>query len=295
MLSIAFYGKGGIGKSTVSSNIAAALAEQGLKVMMIGCDPKSDCTMNLRGGEDILSVSEILRKKARERLDIREFVYGKEIIPEEIVYEGYKGIICIEAGGPEPGVGCAGRGIVVAVDTIRRIGVFERYRPDVVIYDILGDIVCGGFGLNLRQGMADKAIIVTSSDYLSIYAANNICKGIRRFAERGGTRLSGLIYNVRGLLDDKRLVEEFAKEIGTEVIGYIPLSEEIAESEIYGQTVIERFPDSRIADVFREISRRIIQDKGSEIPNPLPKEELLRLARRIRERVKRSFSGGNNG
>ena len=295
MLSIAFYGKGGIGKSTVSSNIAAALAEQGLKVMMIGCDPKSDCTMNLRGGEDILSVSEILRKKARERLDIREFVYGKEIIPEEIVYEGYKGIICIEAGGPEPGVGCAGRGIVVAVDTIRRIGVFERYRPDVVIYDILGDIVCGGFGLNLRQGMADKAIIVTSSDYLSIYAANNICKGIRRFAERGGTRLSGLIYNVRGLLDDKRLVEEFAKEIGTEVIGYIPLSEEIAESEIYGQTVIERFPDSRIADVFREISRRIIQNKGSEIPNPLPKEELLRLARRIRERTKRSFSGGDNG
>ncbi len=295
MLSIAFYGKGGIGKSTVSSNIAAALAEQGLKVMMIGCDPKSDCTMNLRGGEDILSVSEILRKKARERLDIREFVYGKEIIPEEIVYEGYKGIICIEAGGPEPGIGCAGRGIVVAVDTIRRIGVFERYRPDVVIYDILGDIVCGGFGLNLRQGMADKAIIVTSSDYLSIYAANNICKGIRRFAERGGTRLSGLIYNVRGLLDDKRLVEEFAKEIGTEVIGYIPLSEEIAESEIYGQTVIERFPDSRIADVFREISRRIIQDKGSEIPNPLPKEELLRLARRIRERTKRSFSGGDNG
>jgi len=293
MKQIAFFGKGGIGKSTIASNIAAALRDKGLKVMMIGCDPKSDCTRNLRGGREISTISEVLRKRLQEKLEIDEFIYGKEIRPEDVVFEGYKGILCAEAGGPEPGIGCAGRGIVVAVDLLKRSGIFDQYKPDVVIYDILGDIVCGGFGMNLRKGMADQAIIVTSADYLSIYAANNILKGILRYAERGGTRLGGFIYNVRGTIDDLELVKNFVKKAGSKIIGTVPSSEKIVESEIYGQTVVERYPDSDIAKRFRKIAEEILENRDTVKPNPLSAEELSSLAKRIREKAKKHFGVGH--
>ena len=290
MIQIAFFGKGGIGKSTIASNVAASLAEKGLKVMMIGCDPKSDCTRNLRGDVEIPTISEVLREKVQASLEIDEFIYGKEIRPEEVVFEGYKGILCAETGGPEPGVGCAGRGIVIAVDLLKRIGVFDDFGPDVVIYDILGDIVCGGFGMNLRQGMADKAIIVTSSDYLSLYAANNICRGISRYAERGGTRLGGFVYNVRGALDDIELVREFSERVGSKILGSIPSSNEIAESEIYGQTIIQRYPQSRVSKIFNALSERLMEGDEPVRPRPLTSSELSSLAVRIRGRTKEDFS-----
>ncbi|GAB6163911.1 nitrogenase iron protein [Desulfothermus naphthae] len=292
MIRIAFYGKGGIGKSTIASNISAALSQDGFKVMMIGCDPKSDCTRNLRGDREIPSVSAILKQKYESQLDIDEFIYGKEIDSDEVVFEGYNGILCVEAGGPEPGVGCAGRGIVIAIELLKRSGAFERYRPDVVIYDVLGDIVCGGFGMNLRQGMADKVVIVTSADYLSIYAANNICRGIKRYAKIGGTKLSGFIYNVRGGLDDISFVEMFAKKVGSKIIGAIPLSSKIAESEVYGQTVIERYPDSDIAERFRRLAKDIVQDSDLTIPKPLSLKELSDFAKVIREETKKELTGG---
>jgi len=274
MRQIAFFGKGGIGKSTIASNIAAALADKGFKVMMIGCDPKSDCTRNLRGDVEIPTISEVLREKVQAQLEIDEFIYGKEIKADEVIFEGYKGILCAEAGGPEPGVGCAGRGIVVAVDLLKRIGVFDEYKPDVVIYDILGDIVCGGFGMNLRQGMADQAIIVTSADYLAIYAANNICRGIARYADRGGTRLGGFIY---------------AEQTGSRIIGSIPSSNDIAESEIYGQTTVQRYPDSDMAEIFRSLADSILSDHDPIRPRPLSSKELTSLAMSIREKAKRRF------
>lgn len=289
MRQIAFFGKGGIGKSTIASNIAAALADKGFKVMMIGCDPKSDCTRNLRGDVEIPTISEVLREKVQAQLEIDEFIYGKEIKADEVVFEGYKGILCAEAGGPEPGVGCAGRGIVVAVDLLKRIGVFGEYKPDVVIYDILGDIVCGGFGMNLRQGMADQAIIVTSADYLAIYAANNICRGIARYADRGGTRLGGFIYNVRGALDDMELVKRFAEQTGSRIIGSIPSSNDIAESEIYGQTTVQRYPDSDMAEIFRNLADSLLEDHDTIRPKPLSSKELTSLAMSIREKAKRQF------
>ena len=289
MKQIAFFGKGGIGKSTISSNIAAALAEEGFKVMMIGCDPKSDCTRNLRGDKDIPTISEVLREKAKSSLDIHEFVYGKEIKPEDVVCFGYKGILCAEAGGPEPGVGCAGRGVVIAVDLLKRIGVFDDFKPDVVIYDILGDIVCGGFGMNLRKGMADKAVLITSADYLAIYAANNICKGIARYAERGGTRLGGFIYNVRGTLDDEVFVKQYVQRVGSKLLGRVPYSDEITESEIYGQTVIERFPESKIALIFRDLAKKVIEDSLPTIPKPLGSKELSYLASDLRKKARSQF------
>lgn len=283
---IAFYGKGGIGKSTISSNIAAAYAEMGLKTMVVGCDPKADCTRNLRGDADLPTVLDVLREKGVSKLGIGELVGGKQIELDEIVYEGFKGALCVEAGGPEPAVGCAGRGVIVVVDLLKRLGVYSDLGLDVIIYDVLGDIVCGGFGMPLRNGLADDVYVVTSADYMAVYAANNICKGIQRHADRGGSPLGGIIYNVRGAIDDRELVEEFAHSVGTNVVGAIPSDPLIMENEIYGKTAIEHKPDSEIAGVFREAAMRIYKNRDRVSPTPLTKEELSGLAQRIRQKTR---------
>lgn len=282
---IAFYGKGGIGKSTIASNFAAAYAESGHKVMIVGCDPKADCTRNLRGDVDIPTVLDVMREKGGAKMELTEIIGGKKIDVDEIVYKGYNGVLCVEAGGPEPAVGCAGRGIIVAVDLLKRLGVYNG-DLDLIIYDVLGDVVCGGFGMPLRKGLADNVFIVTSADYLAIYAANNICKGIERHASRKGSPLGGIIYNVRGAIDDPELVDEFAEGVGSEVVGAIPNDPLIAESEIYGKTVIEYMPDSIIADRFRELAGAILENGSGVTPQPLSKEKLAELARRIREKTR---------
>ncbi len=283
---IAFYGKGGIGKSTIASNLAAVYAERGLNTMLIGCDPKSDCTRNLRGDADIPTVLDVLREKGVAKLGLTELVDGKQIEVDEIVYKGYKGVLCVEAGGPEPAVGCAGRGVIVAIDLLKKMGIYDGFDLDVVIYDVLGDIVCGGFGIPLRRGLADDVFIVTSADYLSIYAANNISKGINRHARRDGSPLGGIVYNVRGAIDDLTLVEEFAQSVGSKVIGAIPSDTTIMECEIYAKTVIEQNPDSEIADMFRHLATSIYENKETVSPTPLSKEELAELAQRIRQKTR---------
>ncbi len=284
---VAFYGKGGIGKSTISSNLAAAYAESGHKVMIVGCDPKADCTRNLRGDVDIPTVLDVLREKGGAKMELTEIIGGKKIDVDEIVYKGYNGVLCVEAGGPEPAVGCAGRGIIVAVDLLKRLGVYEE-DLDLIIYDVLGDVVCGGFGMPLRQGLADNVFVVTSADYLAIYAANNICKGIERHAVRKGSPLGGIVYNVRGAIDDPELVREFAGGVGSEVVGAIPNDPLITESEIYGKTVIEYKPNSPIADRFRELGTTIFENGSGIVPHSLSKEKLAELARRIREKTRKA-------
>lgn len=305
MRQIALYGKGGIGKSTIASNLAAVYAGQGLGTMVIGCDPKSDCTRNLRGDADISTVSEVLREKGAAKIKLSELlsdkqidihysieedgfvellselVDGSQVGMDEIVHTGYNGVLCVEAGGPEPAIGCAGRGVIVTIDLLKRMGVYDGFDLDVIIYDVLGDVVCGGLGMPLRKGLAHNVYIVTSADYLSIYAANNICMGVKRHAKRGGGLLGGFIYNMRGTLDDIALVEEFAEIVGTKVVGTIPNDPLISESEIYARTVIEDGPDSEIADRFRELASGIFRDDDCKIPEPLSKKELAEWRRNV--------------
>ena len=289
MRQIAFYGKGGVGKSTISSNIAAALVERGFTVIMIGCDPKHDCTRNLRGGVEIPTILDTSRDKGIEQLGLEGLLKEKKISLEEVIYKGYKGVYCAECGGPRPGVGCAGRGVIVAIDLLRRLNAFEALKPDVVIYDVPGDVVCGGFAMPLRKGLADEVYIVTSADYLALYAANNICKGISEFATTGGPPLGGIVYNVRGMLDDATVVHDFAEGVCSHVIGRIPNAYQIAEAEIEGKTVVEYDPTSGIADLFRELALKIYTNTQTSIPEPLSLKQMIEIGQEVRKRTEERY------
>jgi nitrogenase iron protein NifH len=298
MRQIAFYGKGGIGKSTIGSNIVAALSDSGLSVLMIGCDPKSDCTRNLTGEVQIPTILDVSRDKGIERLGLEELVEGKEIKLDEVVHKGYGGVHCAECGGPRPGFGCAGRGVIVAIDLLNKLNVFEELKPDIVLYDVLGDVVCGGFAMPLRRGLADEVYIVTSADsadYLALYAANNICKGISEFANKGGSPLGGIIYNVRGMLDEADVVYDFARKIGSRVIGHVPNAHEIAEAEIDGNTVIEYDGNTDIAKLFRELAVKIYNNTKTSVPEPLLPEEMVRIGHEIRKRTKEKYKNRGGG
>jgi nitrogenase iron protein NifH len=247
MLKIAIYGKGGIGKSTIISNLAAALAQTGLKVMQIGCDPKSDSTRMLMGGRRIPAVLDQIRQKDRE------------VCLEDIVFPGYNGVLCVEAGGPTPGTGCAGRGIITAFEKLAELKAYDAYRPDIVLYDVLGDVVCGGFAMPLRGEYADVVFIVTSGEMMSMYAASNIAKAIANFSSRGYARYAGLIVNRRNVKNEMDLVEKLAGETGGEIVAVIPRDNAFQQGEEQGKTVMEALPDSAIANCFRALAKNVIE------------------------------------
>ena len=255
------YGKGGIGKSTTVANLAASFALMGLKTAVIGCDPKADSTRNLVG-EKIPAVLELMRA-------------GKTEIP--FWREGFGGVLCIESGGPEPGTGCAGRGIIAAMEQLKKQDLLAD--RDVILYDVLGDVVCGGFSMPLRQGIADRVFLVTTSDYMSLYAANNICRGVKRYAESGAVRLGGIIGNSRSSMGSPELLEAFSRRIGTHLTGIIPMSREISMAELHRKTVVEAFPESEAAAVFRRIAERLLCEDEPCIPTPMTDDEVEALCR----------------
>lgn len=248
MIKVAIYGKGGIGKSTTTANLSAALSKKGLKVMQIGCDPKSDSVKNLCRGNRIPSVLEILRTK---KLD--------EIKLSDLVYEGYNGVLCVEAGGPTPGIGCAGRGIITAFEKLEELKAYEIYKPDVVLYDVLGDVVCGGFAMPIRNGYADFVFIVTSGEMMALYAASNIVSAIKNFGNRDYAKYAGVILNSRNVENEVEVVQKALDEIGGKIVQVVPRDGLVQLAENQGKTVVEAYPESEMAGVYMQLAEKVLE------------------------------------
>jgi nitrogenase iron protein NifH len=267
MKQIALYGKGGIGKSTTSANLSAALSGMGLSVLQIGCDPKRDSTRMLMQGVFIPTVMDLVRTRGEAALSL-----------DDIVYTGYNGVRCVEAGGPEPGVGCAGRGIIATFQLLEKFGALTG---DVIVYDVLGDVVCGGFAMPMRQGYAQEIYLVTSGEMMSLYAANNICKAIQRLSLRvkSKCRLAGIICNAKGQPREEELVTEFARRVNSSLVQYIPRDHIVQLAEVNRRTVIEYSPDSAQAGHYRSLARHVMENTRLSIPSPLEIDELESLIR----------------
>ena len=266
MRKVAIYGKGGIGKSTTTQNTVAGLIEMGRKVMIVGCDPKADSTRLMLGGMAQKSVLDTLREE------------GEDVELDDIRKEGYGGVLCVESGGPEPGVGCAGRGIITSINMLESLGAYdESGELDYAFYDVLGDVVCGGFAMPIRDGKAQEIYIVVSGEMMAMYAANNISKGIRKFAQSGDVRLGGLICNSRMVDNEQEMIAQFAEKLGTHMIHYVPRHNDVQRAEINRKTVIAWNPEAEQADEYRALARAIDGNKNFVIPTPMEIEELEAL------------------
>lgn len=246
MLKIAVYGKGGIGKSTVTSNLAAAFAVMGKRVIQIGCDPKADSTINLLGGQPLRPVMNYLREEDDDPETL-----------EAISKVGFGGVLCIETGGPTPGLGCAGRGIIATFALLEDLHLFESWKPDVVLYDVLGDVVCGGFAAPIREGYAEKVLIVTSGEKMALYAANNINSAVKNFEDRSYAKVFGVVLNHRNVEREKEKVEAFAAANGLDIVGEIPRSHDITRYEDAGMTVIQGNPTLPVSQTFFALAEKL--------------------------------------
>ncbi|MBR2558003.1 MAG: Ni-sirohydrochlorin a,c-diamide reductive cyclase ATP-dependent reductase subunit [Methanobrevibacter sp.] len=251
---IAIYGKGGIGKSTTVANLSAVWANEDLNCLVIGCDPKADTTRTLYGCRIPTVVNTLKDNRNPSR--------------EDLVFTGFKDILCVESGGPEPGVGCAGRGVIVAMKRLEKLGIFDD-DLDVVVYDVLGDVVCGGFSVPLREKYADEVVIVTSGEYMSLYAANNIVRGVKKL--KGN--LSGIVCNCRNVEREEEIVEDFAKKIGTHVLGVVHRSNLIQDAELDAKTVVEKYPESDEAKEYINLASSIMNNESVSTPEPMDDEE----------------------
>lgn len=248
MLKIAVYGKGGIGKSTITSNLAAAFACLGKRVIQIGCDPKADSTINLLGGEPLKPVMNYMRETDADPESI-----------EEISRVGFGNVLCIETGGPTPGLGCAGRGIIATFNLLEDLQLFEIWQPDVVLYDVLGDVVCGGFAAPIREGYAEKVLIVTSGEKMALYAANNINSAVKNFEDRSYAKVFGVVLNHRNVENETEKVQAFADRVGLPIVGEIPRSDDIIRYEEQGKTVIEGDPTLPVSKRFFDLARLLLE------------------------------------
>lgn len=260
---IAFYGKGGIGKSTTQQNTAAAMAHfYGKKIFIHGCDPKADSARLILGGMALGTLMDKLRDEGEDKITV-----------ENVVRTGFKGIRCVESGGPEPGVGCAGRGVITAIDLMEDLGAYTD-DLDFVFYDVLGDVVCGGFAMPIRDGKAEEVYIVCSGEMMAVYAANNICRGLLKYADQSGVRLGGIICNSRKVDGELALMEEFTAAIGTQMIHFVPRDNMVQKAEFNKKTVVEFDAECNQAHEYEALARKIIENKMLVVPQPLSMPEL---------------------
>ena len=263
---IAIYGKGGIGKSTTTQNTAAAMAYfHDKRIFIHGCDPKADSTRLILGGKPQDTLMDVLREEGAEN-----------VTNDKVIKVGFKGIHCVESGGPEPGVGCAGRGVITAIDLMETNG---AYTPDLdfVFFDVLGDIVCGGFAMPIRDGKAQEVYIVASGEMMAVYAANNICKGLVKYAKQSGVRLGGIICNSRKVDREREFLDEFTAAIGTQMIHFLPRDNIVQKAEFNKTTVTEYDPNENQAQEYSTLARKIIDNKNCVIPKPLTMDELEKM------------------
>ena len=258
---IAIYGKGGIGKSTTTQNLTAGLLEMGKHIMVVGCDPKADSTRLLLGTLAQRTVLDTIRET------------GDDVALDSIMKTGFRGVKCVESGGPEPGVGCAGRGIITSIGLLEQLGAFTD-DLDYVFYDVLGDVVCGGFAMPMREGKAKEIYIVASGEMMALYAANNISKGIAKYARKTGVRLGGIICNSRNVDREIELLRAFAKELNTQLIYFVPRDNVVQRAEINRKTVIEYEPTCRQAAEYRALAKAIDENQTFTIPTPMTQERL---------------------
>lgn len=261
MRKVAIYGKGGIGKSTTTQNTVAGLTEMGRKVMVVGCDPKADSTRLLLGGLAQRSVLDTLRTE------------GEDVELEDVRSAGFSDSLCVESGGPEPGVGCAGRGIITSINLLERLGAYDE-DLDYVFYDVLGDVVCGGFAMPIREGKAEEIYIVASGEMMAMYAANNICKGVKKFATTGKVRVGGIICNSRNVDNEYELIDHFARELGTQMIHFVPRDNDVQRAEIKKKTVIDWNPECNQANEYRKLAHAIEDNDMFVIPKPMSQDTL---------------------
>ncbi len=260
---IAIYGKGGIGKSTTTQNTAAAMAHfHGKKIFIHGCDPKADSTRLILGGKPQESLMDTLRAVGAEKVTL-----------DKVVRKGYHDILCVESGGPEPGVGCAGRGVITAIDLMENQGAYTD-DLDFVFFDVLGDVVCGGFAMPIRDGKAQEVYIVASGEMMAIYAANNICKGLLKYAKQSGVRLGGIICNSRNVDREKEFLEEFTASIGTQMIHFVPRDNIVQKAEFNKKTVTEYDETQNQAKEYSDLAEKIINNQNFVIPQPLSMDQL---------------------
>lgn len=259
--SLAFYGKGGVGKSTVVSNLTATLAQRGRRVLQVGCDPKRDSSRNLIKSFPPITLMDLL---SAGRTGLQQ---------SDIVMDGGPNVDCIEVGGPKPGVGCAGRGLGRLFEELEEMSIFDE-NYDYIFYDVLGDVVCGGFAVPMRSGYAEEVYVVTSGEFMSLYAANNIARGIRNYATEGDVRMGGLIANVKDLAYDRELIEKFAERIGTHVVYYLEWNKVVYDAERRRQTVVRYKPDDPFVQSWYGLAEAIESNTRTHVPTPMEDNEL---------------------